>query len=296
MNNIVKTSFILLFSTLALSGCSSLFDLVTNDIDGDGVISQGEASLAAYTQTLAGSGPATGSAAQISGIASYAVGSSTPITSTSASGSFKNATVTMAANQAAITIQVDGQTHVVPRALAASNKVINGQNYTLHTFGDPGAAGNRAGSLNGQYASLTYFFNNVLYSGGGVLQSYDSFAFIPNGLETPDSQMPTQSATYGGIYYLLVGTSQKELSFTATADFAAGIVNGGVGTGADRATYFAHIEGNHFAGTMSALGANAVDGNVIGAFYGPNAEEIAGAVQGTSAGQGAAGYFIGNKN
>jgi hypothetical protein len=130
-------------------------------------------------------------------------------------------------------------------------------------------------------------------------------AFVAGNV-TPTANMPiTGSATYSGTaigqlspssggYDILSGT------MTASANFATRTVNGSMSLNANgdniaNATNSgfwntvtwnqAVIAGNHFAGTVSApatgvnsvIASEAMQGNVAGAFYGPQANEIGGA-------------------
>lgn len=300
MSSILKTSIIALSTILVLSGCSSFPNLFSKrDINGDGTVSQGELAMSLYTQRLADGSYPNITAAQIagSGVTGVAVGTTTPISSSSAVGNYKLGTVKLAANHATVEIKVDGETYTMFTNAAPSTGVINGRTYTAYSFGATNI-GDRAKVINGDYSSLTYFLENATLNGSGLINSYDSLSFIATGLETPRGQLPTQIVSYSGNYILLVGTTETTEDFTVSVNFNADTLAGTLGSGVNATNVNAGLSGNRFSGTTTAattapLGMN---GEIVGAFYGPNAEEILGTVSGISAGRGGSGYIIGNKN
>ncbi len=301
MSNTLKTSIIALSTTLVLSGCSSIIPnlFANSDINGDGTVSQGELAMSLYTQTLADGTYASVTAAQIagSGVAGVAVGTTTPISAANAVGNYKLGTVKLAANHATVEIKVDGQTYTMFTNAAPVTGAINGRNYTAYAFGATGN-GDRAGVLNGDYSSLTYFLKNATLDGTGNLTSYDSVSMIATGLETPEGQLPPQIVSYSGYYVLLVGTAESSDDFTVSVNFNTDTMTGTLGSGHSQTNVNAGLSGNRFSGTVTAAATapSGMNGEIIGAFYGPNAEEIVGTVSGTAAGQGGSGYIIGNKN
>lgn len=102
------------------------------------------------------------------------------------------------------------------------------------------------------------------------------------GVETPSGGPPNQSAVYEGIWAApnshMIGEGGV---FEADANFDAGSIRfdfkddsgTNVGSGAGS------ISGNAFNSTYNASRSS---GNVTGNFYGPNAEEIAGLIEGTA--------------
>ena len=301
MSKILKTSFIALGTTLVLSGCSSFIPnlFANSDINGDGTVSQGELAMSLYTQRLADGSFANITDAQIagSGVTGVAVGTTTPVSAASVVGNYKLGTVKLAANHATVEIQVDGDTYTMFTNAAPTTGTINGRTYTAYRFGATGN-GDRAGVLNGDYSSLTYFLKNATLDGTGHLTSYDAMSMIATGLETPDGQLPTQIVSYSGYYVLLVGTTESSDDFTVSVNFNTDKMTGTLGSGLSQTNVDAGLTGNRFSGTVTSgvTAPTGMNGEIVGAFYGPNAEEILGTVSGTAAGQGGSGYIIGNKN
>ncbi len=319
MNKVLKSSLMALGATLALSGCSlpNLFGTPTSaDINGDGSISQGEQVMAAYTQTLAGSGPSSAAAAMAAtgGISGAGVGSLTPIASVGALNAFKNATIKVAADNSSMDITVDGKTFNIGNGNFNTTRQINGQTYTVNPFygnatqwGSVTGTGDLAGTTVGQYSSIASFFKNATYTLNTSIttnhpaisidiDSHDGFIFLATGLETPNDQLPNQVVAYSGLQYTLSGVDQHEDVFATTIDFGSGTMAGSAGTGVHSSAITGSVNGNRFAGTLTAIGARGINGEVIGAFYGPNAEEIVGTTSGTVGTEAAAGYIVGNKN
>lgn len=134
-----------------------------------------------------------------------------------------------------------------------------------------------------RYHFYTYDYVVALeyYSGGNPNHRY----FLYGGYETPEGQLPEQSANYDGFYML---SNNQHGLFTATADFTDETVgfflyrmeNGDfieLGNGAGI------IDGSNFSSSFNVnVGGWAFDGNVDGAFFGPNADEIGGAISGAT--------------
>jgi hypothetical protein len=137
MHKTVFSSLIAITTVIALSGCSSLFSPipVAVDIDGDGKISAGEALLASYIATLAGSGPTSVTAAQVASLMGIAAGSNTAISASSSVGTFQAASVKMAADYSTLDVTVDGETHTLAQGHPVVQMTLNGKPVSLYYYG-----------------------------------------------------------------------------------------------------------------------------------------------------------------
>jgi hypothetical protein len=300
-----------------MAGCS-IVDLarlagvsLPRDVDGDGVISSAEAALAGYSKSYAQAGSTlTVTEAQkgSGGLAGYGVTSVVPgNTRTDATTTFTTASIQMAADNSSLTVSANGTTYTLPQTASPGTIQVNGKDYTVYGFGfqphepleDYGPA-NVGATLSGQYSSLAFFFKNANWSQGTGL-TYDGYTLIATGLETPDSGLPTQIVEYGGNWYLIVGDQTTSGTFTAEANFETDALSvvAYSWAGNEAGTGSATINGNQFAGTVSGP-ETSLNGDMIGAFYGPNAEEIAGTAQGTLTVDGSvqdgAAFYIGNQS
>ncbi|KKB09950.1 transferrin-binding protein-like solute binding protein [Devosia chinhatensis] len=264
--------------------------------------------LRAYTQTFATPAFTSVTAAQTTGIAGYAAGPRLPTASASAS-SFKTAVVKISPDRQSLEITVEGRTFALQDFTAGPATVtINGQDYVAYGFSTDGAFPSNADRkdaailVNGTYSSLAMFLRNA----GDAMQNQphvnDGFVMIATGGETPINGMPSQIVHYSGQWFTVTPQSFENGNFLAQADFANRSLNW-TATALDNSftdTGTATIDGNRFVGTLAfgALGVND-SAQVVGSFYGPNAEEIAGVVSGNGTVNGAVvpvgGGFFGNK-
>ncbi len=306
---LLRVSIVALLAGTAVSGCSlgSLFgggstgSASTNqtvvDVNGDGSISPGEKALFAYNRTDADGTYSSITEAQQSGagISGFGIGSGAPSAIDSA-GTYKTASIKMASDKKTLQISVDGQSYTLNSVnTTPATLTVNGKNYEVYGFGyslaqnQQTVSGNIGATLNGQYSSLAYFLKNVqVNTTTGRVEGYDGMALVATGLETPVGQLPTQVVQYGGNYYVVVGADSGGGTFSATVDFAAKSLTGI----ADGTNIQGTLNGNKFSGDLTGT----MTGTVAGAFYGPHAEEMAGAGSGTINGNGASAFFIGNKN
>ena len=263
--------------------------------------------LTAYGRTFATSNAFNVTTAQAAGIQGFASGPGLPNAALGAS-SFKTAVVTLSSDKKSLGIQIEGKTYNLKEMAAPQVVTINGKNYTAYGFSANGAiptSGSRQDAaviLNGQYASLAAFLKNSSQTSPAP-HNNDGFAVIATGGETEVGRLPTQVVNYGGSWYLVTSQTYDEGKFTAKVDFNAKNLawsstnSQNLPSGSGTAT----IDGNQFTGKVNFSGAIAGSGDLAGAFYGPNAEEMAGVVSGNVAVNGGAsqpvgGGFIGNKN
>lgn len=288
---------------------------IPGDVDGDGTVSAGETVLAAYVPTYATNANTTVTSAQVNGVQGVASSSTSQIAAAQTQGTFKVATITMAPNASSLTVRVDGKDFTLPRlqnpppqggAFSSSNL---GPNVDYYWFGaDQYTSGDRGVVFNQKYSSLSVFGRNVASNGG----TSDGYVLVATGLETPESNMPAQLAVYNGAWALMLFDGNQALSgedgkFVGKADFAGKTLTYDVYTGPnfDQRTNggTATISGNHISGQFStaAFGPGSIGtGEIIGTFYGPNAEELAGVLAGSATdGNGnsatLSGGFIGQK-
>jgi hypothetical protein len=251
-----------------LAGCSSTGG---GDAGGSGPSTVGglsaSAALSAYSPTYAGS--TTLKSAEADGLEGYGVDSS--------DGKFATTRVTRHAD--ALTLQVAGETYVLDAA--GSQELAPG--ITGRVYGDFDSngipSGDAAAMLSGQYNSLTVLTKNVRNNG----TTADGYAVSVTGLQTPAAGIPNQEIAYEGVWMLADKDYGADAgAFSAIADFNAGDVNFEL-VDADKAVVGsagAAIQGSQFHGTMNVSGAGS--SKLIGGFYGPRAEEIAGASTGAN--------------
>ena len=182
----------------------------------------------------------------------------------------------------------------------------NGSQMSIEVGGNTYTAGNGThGGLLGNTSLDQYAFNDGTTSGmaiqgqhalaGALLDSANDQAyFAVNGTET--ITLPTQTADYVGFYALTDGIDGAQGNFDAAVDFNAGTIDftiydmtSPIGTGT------CALQATGFTSTFNTTGAFASTNNVDGQFYGPNAEELAGLIQGTSGGNPTAGFLIGKQ-
>lgn len=212
-------------------------------------------------------------------------GGGTQQTNGSISGSPQDVVV----NVAGTTYRFGGGT----RDAAGSYAGIDAYQYTTGGPSNPGGAG----LLVGDYARAALIADNV--NNRGVI--------AVDGTETRYSDMPTQTAVYDGLWSLSDAQGgQAGGTFEAGVDFdrrnigfelydQSGLVGGGNG----------QLQGTGFTSRLDTRGAldqgplgGTFDSNntVDGQFYGPNAAEMAGLIQGSSTGGvSTGGALIGSK-
>lgn len=293
----------------------------TADIDGDNTVSAGEQVLSAYAPTVATVGGPSVTTLQQAGLQGFAASTTQNIAAiTNTTGTFKVATITMAAGGASLTIQVDGQTFVLPSSgpSQTGKMFAGGPDATFYAFGAaPGTNGSQASVINGAYSSLAVFGKDVTLATPGTPSSNAGYVLVATGAETPVSGLPAQIATYKGSWGIALanGVAGSSGQFDATANFANKTLSWDViANGSPAGSGTATISGNKFAGNFTnslAQQGGLVNpeacvadctwngtGQVIGAFYGPNAEEVAGVLSGSSTsteGKSSAmsGFFLG---
>ena len=263
--------------------------------------------LTAYGRTFATSNAFNVTTAQAAGIQGFAAGPGLPNAALGAS-SFKTAVVTLSSDKKSLGIQIEGKTYNLKEMGAPQIVAVNGKNYTAYGFSangafpSSGARQDAAAVLNGQYASLAVFLKNSSQTSPAP-HNNDGFAVIATGGETEVGRLPTQVVNYGGSWFLVTSQTYDEGKFTARVDFNAKNIDWSttnsqnLASGSGTAT----IDGSQFTGKVNFTGSSTGNGDVAGAFFGPNAEEMAGVVSGNVAiggnpSQPVGGGFIGNKN
>ena len=301
--------------------------VVTADLSGNGTVSPGETVMSAYARTYATNPNVNVTSLQANGLQGFAASTSQSVAATTnATGTFKVATITMAPNGASLTVAVDGNTFTLP---STGRKQVaplfeGAPNTTFYGFGATTGDGSQGIVINQTHSSLALFIKNLKRATQNSPSSHEGYVLVATGAETPVGQLPAQLATYKGEWGLALANNAAGAGgkFNATANFATKQLTYDVFTGSTPAgSGSATISGNQFAGTfqnqlyqqggagqasapVGACAANCTwtgSGEVIGAFYGPNAEEVTGVISGGAVsgegGQSAmAGYFIGSKN
>lgn len=147
------------------------------------------------------------------------------------------------------------------------------------------ATGNEAFVVNGGFVDVTGLTNAAT----------DEFVAVAvTGQETVN--LPTQMARYGGIWMsssdlVDLGYIAADANFeTNELDFTLGSETAGVG-----GTGIAEISGSQFAGELELFGVAEGSGSLAGAFYGPDADEIAGVSNGTFGGEAYSAGFYGGR-
>lgn len=124
-----------------------------------------------------------------------------------------------------------------------------------------------------------------------TIPDMEGYGMIVTGLQTPVDNLPKQTADYHGDYYFAginsddgEGTFGASGEFDMTANFETNKLTGSAkvyGAAEPVHTIFdANISGSQFSGTATRKYATGLNGQLAGAFYGPNAEEIAGVAVG----------------
>lgn len=285
-----RTRTSLLLTAIAISGCS-----VAGNGGGSGggvtpkpPIKAGSAEasslsasqvLSAYQQTFAT--PSFNlAAAKKAGIQGYGVGTTVP-TAAAETSSFKTATIKISEDQSTLTITIDGKSHDLKVIDEEGGITIGGKSYVAHAY-TPSGKQDVAIALSGTYASLTGYVENTNMR--TISHEADGFAFIVTGGETDPNKIPKQILNYNGEWFLVSETGYSDGTFTSAADFTKNQLTWNAFDGKDVNTGngVATISGNRFTGkadiSMAGMSGNA---DIVGAFYGPAAEEIAGVVGGS---------------
>jgi hypothetical protein len=303
----------LVVAALALSGCSFLGPKpkAFADLDGNGSISAGEKALQSYRATVAGASgsPATLTDAKAQGVEGFEAGTLGTVAAADPTGRF--ATAKIQTTSSGLKVTVDGTTFTMPVGQAPMSQTINGHVFQVALYGQLDGnyvpSGNTAVTLEIDDASLTMFIKNyqAAYDAGQNVTNYtyDGYAIIATGRETSTDHLPTVIAQYKGGWFLISGANSANSGsvggssgqFTATVDFNAKTLAAVVQdfSNSTVATATAKISGNKFIGT--ATGSN-FNGEIIGGFYGPNAEQIAGVGHGLSSSENAELGFIGTQS
>jgi len=167
---------------------------------------------------------------------------------------------------------------------------------TAHTGTDPSKG---AYVLNSDYVSLAAFTKGEKWQpvdpsvdpgnedDEWTIPNMEGYGMIVTGLQTPVDHLPKQTANYHGDYYFAginpddgEGTFGASGEFDMTANFETNKLTGSAKVyGAAEpvhTTFDANISGSQFSGTATRQYTTGMNGQLAGAFYGPNAEEIAG--------------------
>ncbi len=199
-----------------------------------------------------------------------------------------------------VKIEFGGQSYTMNRNGLTGGRNIGGKNYAYHgfgnTMGNPAAGQNGAILMNSDYVSVAAFVK-----GGGawqqpipskdqwVVPGADGYGLLVTGLETPGANMPkNQTAMYNGQYVFGVKDGSDVIIGPD------GFVSMNVDFNTNKITGFARsfdhpaphtlvnaeiVNQNQFAGKVSRGPNNptGMNGDIAGAFFGPNAEQMAGA-------------------
>jgi hypothetical protein len=318
----LRNALVLLAAGTTLAGCNTL-NSVGGGSGGPAASLDSSTVLSAYTRTFAnGSNTAFGAAQSAGGLGGISVATG--------SGTSSATTAKAAWLAGKVGISEDGQ---------KATFTVGGHTYTLQYYGTTSGSGAFAGIPTRVYsdAGSTSAKGNVLevFDGGGfmgaLLLNNAQIDFDPDGdqltgvtfelggVETQVGNLPTQVATYTGKWQINsfpvvydpahtgVIANQADGALTATADFSnhtleitgkdddASVVDHKVivsGTGT--------ITGSQFDGNVDFSNGASGSGTFAGAFYGQNADQIGGVINGTGAVNGESGpvigAFVGNKD
>jgi len=306
-----------LLSAVLLSGCDAATIAAITGGKGHTI----DDVLAGYTPTVAGASgaPADITTAINQGVQGFGVGSGNLGAAATLTGTYINGEIH--ATQTGLDVTVDGSTFHIPATTDShfTNRSVTaaGHTYQLLTYSDRvdtldagqaiGLGGNVAVSWQGQYASLTGFLKNLQQTYDHTSATpwngtYDGFSLLATGIETPTSGLPTTIAYYNGYWFVLSNVGQQSATGLAQSQ---GVLHADVNFGTKEFTLamndFANhaqstgsgiITGNKFTGTMTHTASGGYDGDVVGQFDGPNANELVGAGSGSTDGQGAVTGFI----
>jgi hypothetical protein len=237
-----------------------------------------------------------------------------------------------------VVVTISDRTYSLPYNGLRDVRDIGGRSGELLGFGNTAGAtdGTNSGDgvflLNSEYVSLA-----AIVSGGGqwlddddpnpqppgqyFIPGADGYAMLVTGLHTPAGSMPSQTAVYEGQAYFAVVSPDgngvgfgDQGDFTMNVDFDAGTISGtaydrvGIAAGVDHTSVQGTIvNGNQFLGTLTRLDVPngedvGMNGEIIGGFYGPSAEQVAGTASGKARPEvtgftevDATGIFIGSR-
>lgn len=149
-----------------------------------------------------------------------------------------------------------------------------------------------ADTIFGEYATAAIFEGDPRQQNTGWI--------IIGGDATSSSDLPTQAANYQGAWILSDGSADGQGYYTSRADFDAGSmairvfdIDGIDEVGSGSAT----LNGAQFQGSLNtdAESGIAAQTNLNGSFFGPQAAEMAGRLNGQAGNNAAIGYIIGSK-
>lgn len=211
-----------------------------------------------------------------SGMVSDAVGSDGNAVTTG------TADVAMTRSGSQIEVAVDGDIYTMPgtgQSAFTNPRWVNQRQYVDYRFADGVSS---SSLIAGQYMAVTGLESGT---NGNVY-------LMQGGVDTPTSGLPNQSAIYEGAWEIAhnSGAANDSGIFEADADFDASRIDFAIGdkNGSVVGSGTGTIAGNSFDSTFdvnttgSGVG-TASNNDVAGNFYGPNAEEMAGIIDGRDA-------------